>query len=84
MFKNLIIMKNLVFAVLAMFVLLSCDPTSNTPGKCNDLNELQEAIIKGSNDTARYDLNGDGEITIADINFLIEQMRTDTTKVDTV
>lgn len=83
-------MKNLIFAILAIFALVSCDPSTKTEGKCTDLNELQEAILNNTSDTARYDLNGDGEINIADLNLLIsnkipaDSLKTDTMKVANV
>lgn len=64
-------MKKFIFAALAVVALVACDPTVKE-GKCTDVNELQEAITKGSTDTARYDINGDGEITIADVNALVQ------------
>lgn len=76
-------MKKLIFAILAVCVLSSCDPTVKDT-KCNDITELQEAILQNSTDTVRYDLNGDGEITIADVNFLIDKMRADSVRVDSV
>lgn len=76
-------MKKLIFAALAVCVLSSCDPTVKDT-KCNDLTEMQEAILQNSTDTARYDLNGDGEVTIADLNFLTDKLRNDSTSVDSV
>lgn len=61
-------MKKFIFVVLAVIALASCQPEKQE--KCTDVSELQEAILKGSTDTARYDLNGDGEINIADVNML--------------
>ena len=82
MVKKLVNMKKLVFAILAICALVACDHPSKQ-GKCNDLTELQEAILNNTTDTARYDLNGDGEINIADINYLISTMQSDSTKVKT-
>lgn len=61
-------MKKFILAVALIAVATACDPT---PKKCSDLGELQEAVLKHSVDTAKYDLNGDGEITIADVEFLV-------------
>jgi hypothetical protein len=63
-------MKKFILAVALIAVATACDPT---PKKCSDLGELQEAVLNGSTDTAKYDLNGDGEITIADVNHLLAQ-----------
>lgn len=63
-------MKKFILAVALVAVATACDPT---PKKCSDLGELQEAVLKNSTDTAKYDLNGDGEVTIADINYLLAQ-----------
>lgn len=72
-------MKKFMFIALAVLAFTACDPTTSV-SKCSDVNELKEAITKGSTDTARYDLNGDGEITVADLNFLIHATN-DSTKV---
>jgi hypothetical protein len=74
-------MKKVIFAILAVIGLVACDPTVQS-GKCSDVAELQEAIVKGSSDTARYDLNGDGEINIADINFLLKSQAVDSVAVE--
>lgn len=74
-------MKKFILCLSALFVLTACDPS--TPSKCSDPNELKEAIVAGSTDTARFDLNGDGEITIADLNVLVSN-ENDTTKVDSL
>ena len=68
-------MKKFIFA-LALFTLVSCDPTPK-PGKCSDPAELKDAILNHSTDTARYDLNGDKEITVADLDYLITHSQTD-------
>lgn len=76
-------MKKFIFAAALIMLATACDPT---PKKCTDLSELQEAVLKGSTDTLRYDLNGDGEINIADINYLLSQSETkgDSVSVDSV
>lgn len=74
-------MKKFIFAALAVVTLVACDFT-NKEGKCTDVNELKEAIVKGSTDTARYDINGDGEITIADVNALIQPCDSTVTECD--
>jgi hypothetical protein len=74
-------MKKFIFAALAVVGLISCDPTVKE-GKCTDITELQEAINKGTSDTARYDINGDGEINIADINALMNSQPADSTAVE--
>lgn len=74
-------MKKFIFAVLAIVVFTACDHTA-PKGKCTNVEELQEAITKGSTDTARYDINGDGEITIADINALVATQQNDSTKTE--
>ena len=76
-------MKKLILAALAVCVLSSCDPTVKDT-KCNDVTELQDAVLHNSTDTARYDLNGDGEVTIADVNFLVDKLRNDSISVDNV
>jgi len=63
-------MKKFIFAAALIMLATACDPT---PKKCSDLSELQEAVLNGSTDTTKYDLNGDGEISIADVNLLLEQ-----------
>lgn len=76
-------MKKFIFAAALIMLATACDPT---PKKCTDLSELQEAVLKGSTDTLRYDLNGDGEINIADINYLLSQTESkgDSVSVDSV
>lgn len=83
-------MKKFILAVALIAVATACDPT---PKKCSDLGELQEAVLHNSTDTAKYDLNGDGEITIADVNYLLAQqgakaqidsLVVDSTSVDSV
>jgi hypothetical protein len=76
-------MKKFIFAAALIMLATACDPT---PKKCTDLSELQEAVLKGSTDTLRYDLNGDGEINIADINYLLSQSEAkgDSVSVDSV
>ena len=74
-------MKKFIFAALAVVALVACDPTGKVE-KCTDITELQEAITKGSTDTARYDINGDGEINIADLNALMNSQPADTTTVE--
>lgn len=76
-------MKKFIFAAALIMLATACDPT---PKKCTDLSELQEAVLKGSTDTLRYDLNGDGEINIADINYLLSQTEAkgDSVSVDSV
>ena len=75
-------MKKFIFAALAVVALVSCDPTVKE-GKCTDLSELKEAVLNNSTDTARFDLNGDGEINVADINMLINNSApADSTKVE--
>lgn len=73
-------MKKFIFAAALIMLATACDPT---PKKCTDLTELQEAILAGSTDTTKYDLNGDGEINIADVNFLLAQKNTKVT-IDSV
>ncbi len=75
-------MKKFIFAAAAMLALTACN---SNEGKCTDVKELQEAIVTGSTDTLKYDLNGDGEVTIADINVLVnDSTATDSTAVDTI
>lgn len=76
-------MKKLLFAVALIAIATACDPT---PKKCSDLTELQEAVLHNSTDTAKYDLNYDGEVNVADVDYLISQQNavTDSVTTDTV
>lgn len=76
-------MKKFIFIMLAMVALSACTHTENQ-GKCADVTELKEAILKGTTDTARYDINGDGEINIADINALTASSDTTVVECDSV
>ena len=77
-------MKKFIFIALAVVALTACDPTAKS-GKCTDIAELREAIQKGSTDTARYDINGDGEVNIADLNaFTTAKSDTTTVECDSV
>lgn len=76
-------MKKLIFAVAIIAIAAACDPT---PKKCSDLTELQEAVLHNSTDTAKYDLNYDGEVNVADVDYLINQqtVASDSTATDSV
>lgn len=73
-------MKKLIFAAFAVCMLVACHPS----GKCSDPADMEQAILTGSTDTAKYDLNGDGVVNISDLNLLLpDSTKVDTTKVDT-
>ena len=63
-------MKKLFFAVAALVAMTSCDWFGHkTAEKCDNMDELQKAVTEASTDTARFDLNGDGNVDSLDIEF---------------
>ena len=79
-------MKKLIF--ISLIALAACNPavkeTTPQEGKCDDIAEMKEVLLDGTTNIERYDLNGDGEVTIADLNYLIDAQSSKTNDCDSV